>query len=46
MAWVLLYTLGISVIFYSLGVSAGRKTGYFKGRAVGMRIAQDRRVSQ
>lgn len=46
MAWALLYTLGIAVMFYSLGVSAGRKDGYLRGRAAGMRIGQDRRVSQ
>lgn len=46
MAWALLYTLGIAVIFYGLGVAAGRKDGYLAGRAAGMRIGADRRVSQ
>jgi len=44
-AWVMLYTLGIAVVFYSMGVTAGRKDGYLRGRAAGMRIGQDRRVS-
>jgi hypothetical protein len=46
MAWALLYTLGIAVIFYGLGVAAGRKDGYLAGRAAGMRIGADRRVSK
>ena len=46
MAWALLYTLSIAVVFYGLGVAAGRKNGYLAGRAAGMRIGLDRRVSQ
>lgn len=45
-AWVMLYTLGIAVIFYSLGVSAGRKDGYLRGRAAGMRIKTMRQVQR
>ena len=41
-AWSLLYTLGIAVMFYSLGVSAGRKDGHKAGRAVGIRIGERR----
>lgn len=42
----MLLILGTAVIFYSLGVQAGRKDGYLRGRAAGMRIAKDRQVSQ
>jgi hypothetical protein len=42
MAWALLSTLGIAVIFYSLGVAAGRKDGHKAGRAVGIRIGERR----
>lgn len=45
-AWALLYTLGIAVIFYSIGVSDGRKDGYLRGRSAGMRIAKDRQVNR
>lgn len=45
-AWAMLYTLGVAVVFYSMGVTAGRKDGYLRGRAAGMRIGQDRRVSK
>jgi hypothetical protein len=45
-AWAMLYTLGIAVVFYSMGVRAGRKDGYLRGRAAGMRIGQDRRVAK
>lgn len=45
-AWAMLYTLGIAVIFYSLGVSSGRKDGYLRGRSAGMRIAIDRQVQR
>lgn len=45
-AWAMLYTLGIAVVFYSMGVAAGRKDGYLAGRAAGMRIGADRRVSK
>ena len=46
MAWALLYTLSIAVVFYGLGVAAGRKNGYLAGRAAGMRIGLDRRVNK
>jgi hypothetical protein len=46
LAWVLLYTLFVAIVFYSLGVAAGRKDGYFRGRAVGMRIGRERQVSK
>lgn len=46
MAWAMIYTLGIAVLFYSMGVTAGRKDGYLAGRAAGMRIGADRRVNQ
>jgi hypothetical protein len=42
MAWALLSTLFIAVIFYSLGVAAGRKDGHKAGRAVGIRIGERR----
>jgi hypothetical protein len=42
MAWALLSTLCIAVIFYSLGVAAGRKDGHKAGRAVGIRIGERR----
>jgi hypothetical protein len=42
MAWALLSTLTIAVIFYSLGVAAGRKDGHKAGRAVGIRIGERR----
>jgi hypothetical protein len=45
-AWVMLYTLGVAVVFYSMGVTAGRKDGYLRGRAAGMRIALDRQVQR
>jgi len=35
-----------AVLFYTLGVQAGRKDGYLRGRAAGMRIARDRQVSK
>lgn len=35
-----------AVLFYSMGVTAGRKDGYLRGRAAGMRIGADRRVSK
>ena len=41
-AWVLLSVLGTAVIFYSLGVAAGRKDGHKTGRAVGIRIGERR----
>ena len=41
-AWVLLSVLGIAVIFYSMGVAAGRKDGHKAGRAVGIRIGERR----
>ena len=44
--WAMLYTLGIAVVFYTMGVTAGRKDGYLRGRAAGMRIAMDRQVSK
>jgi hypothetical protein len=40
---VILFT---AIVFYALGVQAGRKDGYYRGRAAGMRIGQDRRVSK
>lgn len=40
---VILFT---AIIFYALGVQAGRKDGYYRGRAVGMRIARERQVSK
>ena len=45
-AWGMLYTLGVAVVFYTMGVTAGRKDGYFRGRAAGMRIAVERQVSK
>ncbi len=42
MAWALFSTLVIAVIFYSLGVAAGRKDGHKAGRAVGIRIGERR----
>jgi hypothetical protein len=42
MAWALLSTLAVAVIFYSLGVAAGRKDGHKAGRAVGIRIGERR----
>lgn len=44
--WVMVVTLGTALTFYALGVQAGRKDGYFRGRAAGMRIGQDRRVNK
>ena len=41
-AWVLLSVLGTAVIFYSMGVAAGRKDGHKAGRAVGIRIGERR----
>ena len=38
--------LSTAVVFYTLGVQAGRKDGYLRGRAAGMRIAMDRQVSK
>ena len=35
-----------AIIFYSLGVQAGRKDGYLRGRAAGMRVARDRQVQR
>lgn len=46
LAWVLLYTLFVAIVFYSLGVNAGRRDGYFKGRAAGMRISRERQGSK
>lgn len=40
---VILFT---AIIFYALGVQAGRKDGYFRGRAAGMRIARERQVTK
>jgi hypothetical protein len=34
-----------AIIFYTLGVQAGRKDGYLRGRAAGMRVAQNRQVN-
>ena len=45
-AWAMLYTLGIAIVFYTMGVTAGRKDGYLAGRAAGMRIGADRRVNK
>jgi hypothetical protein len=42
MAWALFSMLGTAVIFYSLGVAAGRKDGHKAGRAVGIRIGERR----
>jgi hypothetical protein len=44
--YMMVIILGTAILFYSLGYGAGRKDGYYKGRAVGMRIGQDRRVSK
>ena len=46
LAWVLLYTLFVAIVFYSLGVNAGRRDGWLKGRAAGMRISRDRQASK
>ena len=35
-----------TIIFYTLGVQAGRKDGYLRGRAAGMRVARDRQVQR
>ena len=44
--YIMLIILFTAIVFYSLGIQAGRKDGYYRGRAAGMRIGQDRRVSQ
>jgi hypothetical protein len=44
--YLMLVILGTALLFYSLGLQAGRKDGYFRGRAAGMRIGQDRRVNK
>ena len=45
-AYLMMGWFASTIIFYSLGVQAGRKDGYYRGRAAGMRIGQDRRVSK
>ncbi len=44
--YLMVVILGTALVFYALGLQAGRKDGYYRGRAAGMRIGQDRRVSK
>lgn len=44
--YLMLVILGTALLFYALGLQAGRKDGYFRGRAAGMRVGQDRRVNK
>ena len=42
LGWAILLTLGMAVVFYSLGYSTGKKDGHKAGRAVGIRIGERR----
>tara|TARA_R110002126_G_scaffold184800_1_gene333207 strand:+ start:422 stop:592 length:171 start_codon:yes stop_codon:yes gene_type:complete len=48
--WMIIVILTTAGLFYSLGLNSGRKDGYLKGRANGVRIgerrAAERQVSQ
>jgi hypothetical protein len=40
--WGMIYTLGMALVFYTLGYSTGKKDGHKAGRAVGIRIGERR----
>lgn len=40
LGWCLLAALAISVLFYTMGVQAGKSHGYLRGRAAGMKLGK------
>ena len=40
--WMIIVILTTAGAFYSLGLNAGRRDGYLKGRSVGVRIGEAR----
>ena len=42
--WIIIYTFTSCTIFYSMGHSAGKKNGYWRGRSVGIKMSQDREI--